>query len=79
MFLSRRKIVNQNQKVFYFFGSAKISTLSIRETNINRKFINFIAKTIDFPRKNGYIIYVSVSTQTLQVLKFGKKRGKEYG
>lgn len=79
MFLSRRKIVNQNQKVFYFFGSAKISTLVTRETNINRKFIIFSRKSIDFPRKSGYIIYVSVSTPILQVLKFGKKRGKEYG
>ena len=79
MLTSRRKIVNRNQKVFYFFRSAKISTLGVIETNVNRKFIKFITKTIDFPRKSGYIIYVSVSTPTLQVLKFNKKRGKEYG
>jgi hypothetical protein len=48
------------------------STQIIKLLIVNKKFIKFIAKTLDFGVKIGYIITVSVSTLTLTVLKIQK-------
>ena len=58
-------------KLTHFCQNSQIvSTWHFFLLNVNKKFIKFTRKVLDFPRKIGYIIGVLVSTHLLQVLKF---------
>ena len=63
--------------VFLYFIFPLLSFFSTRSAirlNFNNLFTKNIAKTIDTVVKKGYIIYASVSTRSVRVLKTSKNR-----
>ena len=57
------------EKIFHIF-----STFDLRVANVNKKFIKYMIKSLDFWLQMGYIIYASVSTHLFRVLKSKEKR-----